>query len=136
MLRTEFIHLPRISYKGIILSRAEWNFPEKEIKKFRAKTKKTLEEWRTKYKLPNLVVLADGDNELLINFKDPLSINILLAESKKTGFIRLKEFLFSTENPLVKDKKGAPYTNEFIACLLYTSPSPRDRTRSRMPSSA
>ena len=25
---------------------------------------------------------------------------------------------------------------EFQACLLYTSPSPRDRTRSRMPSSA
>ena len=24
----------------------------------------------------------------------------------------------------------------FIGCLLYTSPSPRDRTRSRMPSSA
>ena len=24
----------------------------------------------------------------------------------------------------------------YIACLLYTSPSPRDRTRSRMPSSA
>ena len=28
-----------------------------------------------------------------------------------------------------------PYTN-FLVCLLYTSPSPRDRTRSRMPSSA
>ena len=27
-------------------------------------------------------------------------------------------------------------TFESIACLLYTSPSPRDRTRSRMPSSA
>ena len=26
--------------------------------------------------------------------------------------------------------------NHFIDCLLYTSPSPRDRTRSRMPSSA
>ena len=25
---------------------------------------------------------------------------------------------------------------EIITCLLYTSPSPRDRTRSRMPSSA
>ena len=25
---------------------------------------------------------------------------------------------------------------EFLGCLLYTSPSPRDRTRSRMPSSA
>ena len=32
----------------------------------------------------------------------------------------LKEFLLSSEE----------------ACLLYTSPSPRDRTRSRMPSSA
>ena len=26
--------------------------------------------------------------------------------------------------------------NEFLACLLYTSPSPRDRSLSRMPSSA
>ena len=31
----------------------------------------------------------------------------------------------------------APAGTTFIkACLLYTSPSPRDRTRSRMPSSA
>ena len=27
-------------------------------------------------------------------------------------------------------------TEEYLSCLLYTSPSPRDRTRSRMPSSA
>ena len=26
--------------------------------------------------------------------------------------------------------------NPYYTCLLYTSPSPRDRTRSRMPSSA
>ena len=29
-----------------------------------------------------------------------------------------------------------PATNKYKGCLLYTSPSPRDRTRSRMPSSA
>ena len=28
------------------------------------------------------------------------------------------------------------YHEDFDNCLLYTSPSPRDRTRSRMPSSA
>ena len=28
------------------------------------------------------------------------------------------------------------FRNEYYDCLLYTSPSPRDRTRSRMPSSA
>ena len=32
---------------------------------------------------------------------------------------------------------GLQYANpDFYGCLLYTSPSPRDRTRSRMPSSA
>ena len=28
------------------------------------------------------------------------------------------------------------YIENLVVCLLYTSPSPRDRTRSRMPSSA
>ena len=39
--------------------------------------------------------------------------------------------------------RGSPYLVRMVAglsrpraCLLYTSPSPRDRTRSRMPSSA
>ena len=36
---------------------------------------------------------------------------------------------------LVRDKDGITAALTF-ACLLYTSPSPRDRTRSRMPSSA
>ena len=31
---------------------------------------------------------------------------------------------------------GAVSNDLFYFCLLYTSPSPRDRTRSRMPSSA
>ena len=29
-----------------------------------------------------------------------------------------------------------PLERDLLSCLLYTSPSPRDRTRSRMPSSA
>ena len=31
---------------------------------------------------------------------------------------------------------GSTNNTAVYACLLYTSPSPRDRTRSRMPSSA
>ena len=38
---------------------------------------------------------------------------------------------------ITKDFLGTDLTfAQIIACLLYTSPSPRDRTRSRMPSSA
>ena len=38
----------------------------------------------------------------------------------------------------VVKKKNAdqPEFLQAVTCLLYTSPSPRDRTRSRMPSSA
>ena len=40
-------------------------------------------------------------------------------------------------NTQVLDVKYLEYNGrEYIICLLYTSPSPRDRTRSRMPSSA
>src|SRR5664280_1975221 len=38
---------------------------------------------------------------------------------------------------LIGDQNAyAPSVDQSWACLLYTSPSPRDRTRSRMPSSA
>ena len=37
----------------------------------------------------------------------------------------------------IKDPEKLKFiSNEHSICLLYTSPSPRDRTRSRMPSSA
>ena len=35
-----------------------------------------------------------------------------------------------------KEVKGFGYTIEWKTCLLYTSPSPRDTERARMPSSA
>ena len=38
------------------------------------------------------------------------------------------------EQRIVKELEDNPTLE--IVCLLYTSPSPRDRTRSRMPSSA
>ena len=34
------------------------------------------------------------------------------------------------------EEKRVPKSADYWVCLLYTSPSPRDRTRSRMPSSA
>ena len=39
------------------------------------------------------------------------------------------------DNPVVVDMKLSP-DGQHIGCLLYTSPSPRDATLSRMPSSA
>ena len=50
----------------------------------------------------------------------------------KTGFNSFEEWAIESQTTaLIVIKKDT-----IIYCLLYTSPSPRDRTRSRMPSSA
>ena len=53
-------------------------------------------------------------------------------------FLKLLITQFSTQDPLnpVTDTAFIAQMAEFTACLLYTSPSPRDATLSRMPSSA
>ena len=56
----------------------------------------------------------------------------LMAEKAESS--KLREQLSETEQQLRTDL--ATKDGELMACLLYTSPSPRDRTRSRMPSSA
>ena len=43
---------------------------------------------------------------------------------------------FSRAERLLTDLEPCPEKGWYRICLLYTSPSPRDRTRSRMPSSA
>ena len=62
--------------------------------------------------------------------------NIALSEES------VKDAFFQSQDEDVDDKEEDHDSEEisavakFTNCLLYTSPSPRDRTRSRMPSSA
>ena len=63
-----------------------------------------------------------------------------LAEMLDGPGLEALEVLDVSDNYLCTSAAGVPTDNGFEifaqACLLYTSPSPRDRTRSRMPSSA
>ena len=70
-----------------------------------------------------------SDRETFSTIKDLLSDNINNVRVKiATKFIRK----FKVEHNVVTTQIEP---HDWI-CLLYTSPSPRDRTRSRMPSSA
>ena len=77
------------------------------------------------------------------NYKDIKDSDVIIITAgvpRKPGMSR--DDLLGINLKIIKQvadgiKKNAP--NAFaicITCLLYTSPSPRDRTRSRMPSSA
>ena len=54
---------------------------------------------------------------------------ILVERRERVGLITLNR-------PKSLNALNARLSREVARCLLYTSPSPRDRTRSRMPSSA
>ena len=56
------------------------------------------------------------------------------SDENKSIFSELKNTMILAD--LFGKDKGRLSLNTGMACLLYTSPSPRDRTRSRMPSSA
>ena len=56
-------------------------------------------------------------------------------EDNPKGYFELEAVKRTTKNDhWIKEADGKVV--KVISCLLYTSPSPRDRTRSRMPSSA
>ena len=57
-----------------------------------------------------------------------------IAELRRLNQERWERQLAEEEAPTASVQGGGDSAP--VACLLYTSPSPRDRTRSRMPSSA
>ena len=65
-------------------------------------------------------------------------MNIFNPAAEGPSFDRIRIALASPEKILSWSfgEVKKPETINYRTCLLYTSPSPRDRTRSRMPSSA
>ena len=73
-----------------------------------------------------------------------ISSGVMWSEEIKNGLLRhhdmmLMDTMGSTEGGMgssVSTRDNPPKTAKFSICLLYTSPSPRDQSGSRMPSSA
>ena len=77
--------------------------------------------------IPNLIEVQKNSYKELTEFKADVDQQFI------KGFDRVFKSIFPIED--LNDKATLEYVS-YRFCLLYTSPSPRDRTRSRMPSSA
>jgi len=117
-LAGEFDFLPRATYKNTILSLATWKVKTENFNfgKLSSHTeiKEKIQQWRQERNIPQLALLTEGDNELLVDFENVLSVKMLFSAVKKRPEFELKEFLFDMENSVVKDEEGNPLTNEFI----------------------
>lgn len=112
-LQYEYPYLPRVSYKNIVVSRATWVLSPQDIKQLtKNKNKKQfLTDFVERRQIPEVVSLAAGDNEVVINFSNELSRDVFFSLIKNKAFIELKEFFF--QEPSITGS----YANEFIASV-------------------
>jgi hypothetical protein len=118
-LENEFQFLPRVKYKNMVFSLARWIIKKEDFKPFIEEKDDTtlvekINEWRESLKIPRYSVLADGDNELFVDFERAISVKTLISVIKKRPSFILKEFPFSKSNAIVKDVNGEVYTNQIV----------------------
>ena len=114
---SEFEFVPRVEYKNLIILDATWNLKKEHIEKLinsnnDSELDKEISILKKEFNIPDFVMLADGDNELLINFNNLTSVKMFLDTVKKRPSFKLTEFLFS-EDGSVKDKDGY-FSNQLI----------------------
>ena len=85
--------------------------------------------------------LADPYLTLLNDYIKPMLLHWSMVEYLPYAGVNISNGGIYTKNPenstaLSKEHVDSLVERSRTTCLLYTSPSPRDRTRSRMPSSA
>lgn len=103
--------LPRISYKNIILSRAQWRI--QKLAKYPSDSHDFVKKMQAELKIPTMVVISSGDNELLINLDNPFCAEILLDHICKRETI-LIEYLLNDYSSIASDKDQNAFANEII----------------------
>jgi thiopeptide-type bacteriocin biosynthesis protein len=106
--------LPRVTYRRLTLMRARWFITKTEFDTLTDTQEASgrIEALRKKYRLPDKVVLSEGDNELLIDFTCRFAHQLLTDRLRKNDVI-LYEYLFDADTQLVSGPEGV-YTNEII----------------------
>lgn len=111
---------PRIRYGNSILSLASWRVRQDEVSAFSRLSDTNLVNhvtvWRMKRNIPSTVLLAEGDNELFIDFRSICSIRAFLSAIKKYPVFQLLEFIFAQDELVVKGTDGE-YLNECIVAF-------------------
>jgi thiopeptide-type bacteriocin biosynthesis protein len=121
--------LPRVTHGKIVLSRAAWWMTGDEIKsvaKVQGNARWTaVQDWRRRRKLPRLLMLADGDNELLVDLDNVLSIDAFLDVIEERDRARLIE-LFPEPDRLIASGPEGRFVHEVVIPMHRLATPPQD----------
>ncbi len=107
---------PRVYFKKTIISPATWNLPQTLIEALKKQKDEvllaTIKTMQEDYRMPNLLLYVEGDNELLLDFNNETSIQIWLNLIKNKPFVFLKEFLWDS------DSTSQSPLNQYVATII------------------
>ncbi len=87
--------LPRVRIGRVVLCRARWHLREQEIRVLRDWPREDAGDaalqWREREGLPRFGAVADGDNILLVDFENPLSLRTFLTLVKNRDAVTIEE---------------------------------------------
>ncbi|MBX0293000.1 lantibiotic dehydratase [Hymenobacter sp. HSC-4F20] len=117
--------LPRLTYGKVILHLATWHFSYPDVQNLitcpDAEVSSCFTAFREQWHLPKLFTLTEGDNELLVDADNPLTVHAWRSAIRKCDAITLREFLFTPAEACVRDRAGNPYVGQFVALLTNTA---------------
>lgn len=128
--------LPRITYKRIVIRRAQWTM-NLEIRSKKSKKSSDqdvlsfIDRFRKEYRMPQQVLLVEFDNELLLDLDSAIGLKLLCNALKKNSRVCLVEFITKNENCIIRDTDGNPYLNEVIIPLTLRNTTSRYKFESR-----
>jgi lantibiotic biosynthesis protein len=113
---------PRIRYKNLIISEAEWRLRSEDIKHLFAvsddlELMEKIKLFRETLKIPRFVWFSDMDNELFVDWTNPIYVRSLFSIIRNRPKVVFKEFFFNSENATVNDLDGKAYMSEFIVAF-------------------
>ena len=116
--------LPQVRFENIILSPAKWTATLSELQDIKLKDMRQEDfekvlEWKQNKKIPDQILIAEGDNKLYIDFGNPDLIRVFLSLLKRNGVLLLEEFLFSQHPNNLVQRESDWFTNELIMCAYY-----------------
>ena len=107
-------YLPRVTYKHLILSRATWNIKKQEFNKDCLHSiPEIIRSLKQMYRLPDHLLLLEGDNELYIDLNNLTGAKILLKELSKKNLV-VSEYIYDSFQSAVSGTNGEIYNNEIL----------------------
>ncbi|MFY7910161.1 MAG: lantibiotic dehydratase [Emticicia sp.] len=116
-----YTFLPRVRIKNVILEVATWKFTKKDFDFLNSSenenTMVAFNQFTQKWNLPRYFVLAESDNELLIDAENELLVGAFIDTIKNREKITLKEVLLH-KNEGIKSIDNQLFSNQIVAALV------------------